>query len=548
VYGSNSAPNVFTSDCRPMPGQNPRAGLGLGLREPHNGTGHTSKSTVADKKNEDKPVQNKSEVTAKEMGLRLLLVAITIPADIVCYNAFMAAPPRLRTQLLTFCLIMILIVHVCVLLVLIFPCCGRSEHKSPDARHGPVANGEVLELPSSGLAHMYRKRWVFACFSLPLPSLICTYILGYPNFAGTTDDGVRILPADRFGGYDILGVLNNTYPDIVVDSETWLVQWYEISNVTGTQMLVNTTIRCRLCYDWHSVEYYLLGVLQNEKEAALGEVSLPKMAFCDPATDELLGDLMTNMGLDAFISIDAERWTEAFEFCLRTFGLIIGFLADKAEGTMGYDFALDLTDVFDFYLMVVYIDVNQLQAGEHPLSKKVTISEISYVRMAGWCVTAAYLSLVVRFALSAVGKKVGSPDHKVEQFRRLLSLAVLEVPFAVFRIAAWYYSVSVSLMLLKNVVSIFSDAQDICYSEAEHDGDEERRYEIIHEEVAMQMPQGLRETILLEHEQISGGENGTAIMGAEVDAESGQLRVQNKLGREACHLGGLSLLLWTKQR
>lgn len=146
------------------------------------------------------------------------------------------------------------------------------------------------------------------------------------------------------------------------------------------------------------------------------------------------------------------RAIEAYEFTLRLSAFIAGAAADLALGDaveVG-DFTGDVSDVFDLYMMGA-ANTELLNDG----GRRAAYSS-SYFVLGEAILGVSYLFILIRMFLPFY-----FPESDQTTPALVLSL-VMEVAFLFFRLYSWLnYSQPISLLLLKNIVSIFAELHTV---------------------------------------------------------------------------------------
>lgn len=145
------------------------------------------------------------------------------------------------------------------------------------------------------------------------------------------------------------------------------------------------------------------------------------------------------------------RSLEIFEFGLRGNALIAGLAADMALGGGSGDFTGDISDVFDLFIMGT-ANADLLEDGKRAFSKEFC----SWTETILWL---TYTSLFIRlFNIPLQGPKYIPLGLSLCQ----------EVSFMILRGIAWYYfHQPVSVLFLKNIVSIIMEGYEFCTSGSE---------------------------------------------------------------------------------
>lgn len=226
------------------------------------------------------------------------------------------------------------------------------------------------------------------------------------------------------------------------------------------------------CYPATSAEYALLGRLH-----AVGNVSedFPRQAYCD----SLLGTMMA----DSFAAPttpnkktwdqDADKWDEAFEFCVRLFSSLAGVVADQSEGVntmmsmVGLSFLKDMTDVFDMF-MLTFADVNQMHEGRPLLRKNYGLAgyEWSFHDLIeawiglGVCVVLLRALAIIGFTpFAKILRRACCPLSEAELRKSIdsfFSIMFIDLPYFTLRWTSWWhYGLPVSVMAVKNVLGIY---------------------------------------------------------------------------------------------
>jgi hypothetical protein len=201
---------------------------------------------------------------------------------------------------------------------------------------------------------------------------------------------------------------------------------------------------------------------------------------------------------------DDDLLDELFDLNLRLFAAIAGVLADTSLGGAGGDILEDMTDIFDMYLWS-FQDVSQHHEGLMPFDpyastwnrgvEYVSSPPESFLKLCFHLITLAYLSVIYRAcsclrlipltdtcvarvvqmtpcmeSRSEESKQGGSGTEwdtdeiqkALTKWHAFLSLLLIEVPFLVLRIAAFYNNkVPIGILALKNVHNIYYDLSTI---------------------------------------------------------------------------------------
>lgn len=285
---------------------------------------------------------------------------------------------------------------------------------------------------------------------LPLNALFFYQDLGRPVY--TTSRLMMYESDDLLAGWPRAGGLE-------VDTTTWHVR-----DANGQAFEPPLRISGKECYSYDSVEFQILGRLQEEE--------MPKQAYCESLIGSMMVDWRKHHQSSRAWQHDEDKWDEAFEFALRLFSSLAGVVADSlTSGISNAWFLRDMTDVFDMYFLT-FADVDQMREGRPLLagSHKIAYTEYRWPYHNLVC-AAIWVAFVVVFlrALATSGfqphvwlaRRCGctAETERVQNaFDALFSLLFVEGPFLTLRWLAWSkYGLPVSIMGVKNVFGIYED-------------------------------------------------------------------------------------------
>eukprot|EP00404_Azadinium_spinosum_P020879 CAMPEP_0180486298 /NCGR_PEP_ID=MMETSP1036_2-20121128/36924_1 /TAXON_ID=632150 /ORGANISM="Azadinium spinosum, Strain 3D9" /LENGTH=401 /DNA_ID=CAMNT_0022494249 /DNA_START=192 /DNA_END=1397 /DNA_ORIENTATION=- len=266
--------------------------------------------------------------------------------------------------------------------------------------------------------------------------------------------GQPVWTEGQLNGYDIDALLaDGNWPQaggLSVDTVSWIVTG------TGVGDNLQVSIWSHECYKPHSAEFRLLEKLRGFDER-------PKQSYCVSA----LGQIVTTVW-----GWDDDFWEEVFEFSMRVFAALAGFIANSAIEADSGGFMEDLSDIYDMY-MFTFVDKEQLIAG------RVTLREAGSRSLHTLIETFLYLSyfsMILRVYLCLAWKSQNDPMSYLarktssgldkENFRNIidssLSLLFVEIPFLTIRLYALYkFRIPVSILAVKNIFELFRDTRTV---------------------------------------------------------------------------------------
>eukprot|EP00928_Gymnodinium_smaydae_P020100 TRINITY_DN17761_c0_g1_i2.p1 TRINITY_DN17761_c0_g1~~TRINITY_DN17761_c0_g1_i2.p1 ORF type:complete len:872 (-),score=80.97 TRINITY_DN17761_c0_g1_i2:51-2363(-) len=217
---------------------------------------------------------------------------------------------------------------------------------------------------------------------------------------------------------------------------------------------------CSEFYDWNQSGLSGPGILVNASDSVFPPSSwvvsnysaIPAQGKCESLVSTVF---------QGFLGVNGDRGEEMFGLFLRLFGGLAGALADVMVGSLAGGFTADITDIYDLYLQTFWNPLLMKEGKPPP-----TLSQLYLLRgLPDYpsCVTIllvfVYFLLFIRLATGSDGKQLfgcGQQESACMRWLNLFASLFQEVAFLFIRVWAWlWFEVPVSVLIIKNVVSIF---------------------------------------------------------------------------------------------
>lgn len=243
--------------------------------------------------------------------------------------------------------------------------------------------------------------------------------------------------------------------------------------------------------------YYQAGPNGTLMVSAPGEVypptrMLPTDIIGDPPAQPDCESVL-NTYLDGVLGSSGDRWEEGYDFALRLFGFTAGAVADSMLGGLSGGFMEDLSDVYDLFMMSFekiglmkegkpHLYIGSLHTDAHGEVENETLDHVpddcQSVRQVNFDDIVSYTLIIVylfMFARVLMGQHL-MDDGEYEVIAMRISLAMSlfqEISFLGLRLYAWYFhEIPMSILMLKNMVSIWSEIQGCLVAEEEAEEDD----------------------------------------------------------------------------